>query len=89
MEIPYGIETTKSSTKDYVFQLLANIYGQKQAERVWNQYLVRKLESIGFTQSQIDKCVFYRDDIIFIVYIDDGIFLGSSDDQLSHILREL
>ena len=89
MEIPQGIETTEGNTKDYVLQLLANLYGQKQAGRVWNQYLVSKLESIGFTQSRIDECVFYRDDIIFIIYVDDGIFLGTSDDQLSHVIKEL
>jgi hypothetical protein len=58
MEIPHGIEMTEGNTKDYVLQLLANLYGQKQAGRVWNQYLVSKLESIGFTQSHIDECVF-------------------------------
>ena len=89
MEIPYGIETTTGSTKDYVLKLLANMYGQKQAGRIWNQYLVNKLESIGFTQSHVDECVFYRNDIIFIVYVDDGIFLGKSDDQLSSVLKEL
>ncbi len=31
----------------------------------------------NFKQSLIDNCIFYRDDIVFIVYIDDGIFLGS------------
>ncbi|KAL7475408.1 hypothetical protein ACHAW6_001324 [Cyclotella cf. meneghiniana] len=89
MEIPYGIETTTGNTRDYVLQLLANIYGQKQAGRVWNQFLVQKLESIGFTQSRIDECVFYREDVIFIVYVDDGIFLGQSDDQLTGIIKEL
>ncbi|KAL7477080.1 hypothetical protein ACHAW6_002896 [Cyclotella cf. meneghiniana] len=89
MEILHGIETTKGNTKDYVLHLLANIYGQKQAGRVWNQYLVSKLESIGFTQSHINESVFYRDNIIFIVYVDDGIFLGTSDDQLSHVIKEL
>ncbi|KAL7474048.1 hypothetical protein ACHAW6_000046, partial [Cyclotella cf. meneghiniana] len=89
MEIPYGIETTTGNTRDYVLQLLANIYGQKQAGRVWNQFLVQKLESIGFTQSKIDECVFYREDVIFIVYVDDGIFLGQSDDQLTGIIKEL
>ncbi|KAL7477853.1 hypothetical protein ACHAW6_003644 [Cyclotella cf. meneghiniana] len=89
IEIPNGIETTQGNTKDCIIQLLANIYGQKQAGRVWNQYLVSKLESIGFTQSCIDECVFYRDDIIFIIYVDDGIFLGTSDDQLSHVIKEL
>ncbi|KAL7479867.1 hypothetical protein ACHAW6_005585 [Cyclotella cf. meneghiniana] len=89
MEIPHGIQTTEVNTKDYVLQLLANIYGQKQAGRVWNQYLVYVLESIGFTQSCIDECIFYRDDIIFIIYIDEGIFLGTSHDQLSCIIKEL
>ncbi|KAL7481331.1 LOW QUALITY PROTEIN: hypothetical protein ACHAW6_007015 [Cyclotella cf. meneghiniana] len=84
-EIPHGIEMTEGNTKDYVLQLLANIYGQK----VWNQYLVSKLESIDFTQSHIDECVFYRDDIIFIIHGDHGIFLGTSDDQLSRVIKEL
>ncbi|KAL7475009.1 hypothetical protein ACHAW6_000944 [Cyclotella cf. meneghiniana] len=88
-EIPQGIETTEGNAKDYVLQLLASIYGQKQAGRVWSQYLVSKLESIGFTQSCIDECVFYRENSIFIVYVDDGIFLGTSDDQLSHVIKEL
>ncbi|KAL7477273.1 hypothetical protein ACHAW6_003086 [Cyclotella cf. meneghiniana] len=89
MEIPHGIETRERNTKDYVLKLLANIYGQKQAERGWNQYLVSKLESIYFTQSCMDEYVFYRDKIIFIVYVDNGIFLGTSDDELSYINKEL
>ncbi|KAL7485605.1 hypothetical protein ACHAW6_011196 [Cyclotella cf. meneghiniana] len=89
MEIPHGIETTEGNRKDYVLQLPANIYGQKQAGSVWNQYLVSKLESIGITQSCIYECVFYRDGIIFIVYVDNGIFLGTSDGQLSNVIKEL
>lgn len=89
MEIPYGIVTTKGTIYDYVLQLLANIYGQKLAWRVWKQLLVKKLESIGFVQSNIDKCIFYRDGIIFIVYVDDVIFLGQSDEQLTGIIKEL
>jgi hypothetical protein len=89
MELPQGIETTDGNSKDHVLKLLKNIYGQKQAGRVWNEYLVDKLNSIGFKQSLIDDCVFYRDDIIFMVYVDDGIFIGSSDSQLKNAIREL
>ena len=63
-------------------KLEKNIYGQKQAGRVWNSFLMDKLESIGFTPSQIDDCVFFHDDIIFMVYMDDGIFLGNDDLKL-------
>ncbi|KAL7475458.1 hypothetical protein ACHAW6_001370 [Cyclotella cf. meneghiniana] len=81
METPSGIETTMGKTPE--------IYGQKQTRRVWNQFLVQKLESIGFKQSKINECMLYREDIIFIVYVDDGIFLGKSDDQLTGIIKEL
>ena len=66
MELPQGIETAEGSSKDHVLKLLKNIYGQKQAGRVWNEYLVDRLNSIGFQQSLIDDCVFYRGDIIFM-----------------------
>ena len=48
-----------------------------------------KLRSIGFQQSLIDECVFYRDDVIFIVYVNDGIFLGPDDHKLIKIIREI
>jgi hypothetical protein len=33
--------------------------------------------------------VFYQGDVIFIVYVDNGIFLQSSDQQLRDIINEL
>ena len=51
--------------------------------------MVEELLGIGFQQSLIDECVFYKGDIVFIVYVDDGIFLGNSDKQLSDIIQEV
>ncbi len=42
MELPQGIKTATGNSKDHVLKLLKNIYGQKQAGRVWNSYLVEK-----------------------------------------------
>ena len=89
MELPHGIETKHGSSKDYVLKILANLYGQKQAGHVWNQYMVKKLHEIGFVQSLVDKCVFYQDDIIFIMYIHDRIFFGNSDDTLTCIIQQM
>jgi hypothetical protein len=50
---------------------------------------VDKLDSIGFKPSLIDSSVFYRDDVIFMVYVDDGIFLGNNDTQLQDAMKEL
>ena len=89
MELWQGIETKHGNSKDYVLKLLANLYGQKQAGHVWNQYMVKKLCKIGFVKSLVDEFVFYQDDIIFIVYINDGMFFGNSDDMLTHIIQQV
>ncbi|KAL7454296.1 hypothetical protein ACHAXS_000324 [Conticribra weissflogii] len=89
MELPQGIKRKYGTSKDCILRLVANLYGQKQAGRVWNQYLVDKLASIGFKQLAVDKCVFYWNNVIFIVYVDDGIFLGPSDQVLMQVIQEI
>ena len=74
MELPQGIKTRHGNSNDYVLLPLSNLYDQKQAGRVWNGYMVEKLLSIGFQQSQIDECHFYKGDVILIAYIDDGMW---------------
>jgi hypothetical protein len=39
MDIPRGFKIDEGNTKDFVLKLYRNIYGQKQAGRVWNKYL--------------------------------------------------
>ncbi len=48
-----------------------------------------KLLSIGFTTSLIDDCVFYRDDVIFMVYVDNGIFLGDDNLKLQQAIKDI
>lgn len=51
MKLPAGVKTKHGYAKDYVLKLMANLYGQKQDGRVWNQYMVHKLLEISFQQS--------------------------------------
>jgi hypothetical protein len=50
---------------------------------------VDKLLSIGFTTSLIDDCVFFHNDIIFMVYVDNGIFLGNDDSKLQEAIKDI
>jgi hypothetical protein len=88
MELPQGIKTVTRNSKDHVLKLLKNIYGQKQAGRVWNSFLVDKLTLLGYTSLLINDCDFFHGDIIFMVYVDDGIFLGNDDVQLLQAIKE-
>jgi hypothetical protein len=90
MKLPQGIQIPEGDLTNYVLKLLTNIYdGQKQAGHMWNEYLVDKLSLIGFKASLINNCVFYQDDIICMVYVDDGIFLGKDDNQLREVICEI
>jgi hypothetical protein len=50
---------------------------------------VDKLTSLGYTSLLIDDYVFFFGDIIFMVYMDNGIFLGNDDAQLQQAIKEI
>jgi len=87
MEIPPGMDGPE--TKDKVLLVVMNIYGQVQASRVWNLYLVDKLKSIGFIQSEHDECVFYKGKAMYVLYTDDSILAGPDEEELESIYQEM
>ena len=89
MELQQGIQTVHGNSKDHVLKLEKNISGQKQAGHAWNSFLMDKLLSKGCTPFLIDDCVFFRDDIICMAYVDNGIFLGNSDSKLQDTVKEI
>ena len=89
MDIPHSVDTKHGNSKDFVLKHTKNLYSQKQAGRVWNQYLADKLRFIGFEQSAVDKCVFYRSSIIFVIYVDDGLVLHPDERNLTGFVKEL
>jgi hypothetical protein len=89
MELPEGIETKYGNGRTHVLKLKKNLYGQKQAGRVWNQHLVKGLKKVGFKQSKADECVFYRGKVIFAVYVDDGYFCGPNEKDIDKAIKDL
>jgi hypothetical protein len=90
MEIPKGFDLEGANRKDYVLKIHRNIYGQKQAGRVWNQYLVDKLvNKVGFKQSKVDECVFYRGNVIYVLYTDDSILAGPDKAEIDKVIADI
>ena len=63
--------------------------GQKQAGRVWNNYLIEKLESIGFQQSEHDECVLYRGKVIYVLYTDDTIITATNNKLIDDMVKDI
>jgi hypothetical protein len=51
--------------------------------------LHKGLIKLGFRQSAIDECVYYRDSTIFLCYVDDTILIDPSDKAIDNIIQEL
>ena len=90
MEIPKGFKIDEGKSDDYVLQIHRNIYGQKQAGRVWNQYLVDKLvNNLGFKQSKVDECLFYKGSVLYALYTDDSILVGPDKSEIDKIIQDM
>ena len=89
MNIPAGVTIKGKDPKQYVLKCNKNIYGQRQAGRVWNQFLIKKLKRIGFRQSSIDSCVLYRGKTIYVLYTDDSIIAGPCKVELDKTITEI
>ncbi|CAI7729722.1 unnamed protein product [Closterium sp. NIES-54] len=78
-KLPHGSNTDPNQ----VCQLEKSLYGIKQAQRLWQQHLHARLIRIGFLQLPHDQGM-YRltkgtDYILLIVYVDDLLYIGSTD----------
>ncbi|CAI5943696.1 unnamed protein product [Closterium sp. NIES-65] len=89
VELPHGTH----GEPNQVCQLLKSLYGIKQAPRLWQQHLHARLTRIGFRQLPHDQGM-YRltknaDYILLIVYVDDLLYIGSTDDVTTWFEGEL
>jgi Reverse transcriptase (RNA-dependent DNA polymerase) len=88
MEIPGGFEIG-GNNKDYALKLVNNLYVQKQAGRVWNTHLSAGLTELGFNQMSTDPCVFWRGNIILVIYTDDTIITGLNEEELDKAIIDI
>ena len=88
MSIPKGYMIKGASHGSHVIKLVKNLYGQKQAGRVWNKHLNAGLMKIRFKPSLIDPCIYYKRNVVILVYVDDGIFLSPSNKSIDNAIQE-
>lgn len=89
MKIPKGYQVESGKNDDYVLKLKRILYGQKQAGREWKKYIIEKLESIGFKQSEHDECVLYRGKVIYVLYTDDTIITAPNNTLIDEALKNI
>jgi Reverse transcriptase (RNA-dependent DNA polymerase) len=88
MDIPSGFEVS-GNPKEYALKLINNLYGQKQAGRVWNIHLTKGLQDLGFKQSVSDPCIFWRRGVVLVIYTDDTIVTGADTKEVQKAIDDI
>jgi hypothetical protein len=88
MAIPSGFKLANGKSNK-VLKLKNNLYGQKQAGRVWNMFLTEGLIKLGFTQSENEPCIFWRGSVIIIIYTDDTIITGKDEESIDKVIADI
>lgn len=89
MDIPQGFHIPGKRSKDYCLKLLNNLYGQRQAGRVWNKHLTKGLSNMGFIQSETDPSIFWRRSVILVIYTDDTVVTGPDSSEVYKAIKDI
>ena len=77
------------SGANVVLKLLKSLYGLRQAPRTFFEKLRDGLLERGYQQSTTDPCLFMKQGIMCVVYVDDTIFAGADASILEEEIRLL
>jgi Reverse transcriptase (RNA-dependent DNA polymerase) len=88
MDIPTGF-TINGNKSDYALKLINNLYGQKQAGRVWNNHLTKGLKELAFEQRKTDPCIFWRKGVVLVIYTDDTIVTGPNNKDIDAAISDI
>ena len=86
---PKGIKIDGIDPQEWVFEVINNVYGGKDAGRQWYLHLKSKLEEIGFKRSLFDECLFYRGRVMYSLYTDDSILAAPTDEELDQAIDDM
>jgi hypothetical protein len=75
VEQPSGFEKTKNC----VYKLKKSMYGLHQSSKNWNICFDNVLKLIGLQRSVCEPCVYFDEQIIVGIYVDDIIAIGTTE----------
>jgi hypothetical protein len=88
VSVPDGYELPATiDRKRAALRLSKSLYGLRQAPNLWNETLHKYLLSKGFTQSQIDPCLYLQNGKLWILVWVDDLLLMSADKQAKQAFK--
>lgn len=84
MELPEDFKQ-----EGWVCRIRRSLYGLKQAPRIRYNCVHRTLTSNGFFMARTDTCVFYKQNCVACVYVDDFLVAGANREEIDNVCKTL
>jgi hypothetical protein len=75
--------------RGFVLKLNKNLYGLKQAGYNWYKKLKTGMTARGYKVCQSDPCIYIKDNMVVLVYVDDMLIFSHSMKQIEIFMRRL
>ena len=89
MRLPQGYHRKGITNDIHVLNLIRNMYGQKQAGRVWNKYLDEGMKEVGFALSEYDPYLYYKKNVVMLAYIDHCLVFSPDPKLINRTISDL
>jgi hypothetical protein len=91
MELPTSIVISGKADelRAYILNLKKSLYGLKQASLNWFEKLKQGLVDQGFTPSKINPCLYLKENIVLLTYVDDCIIISPSKASNNRLISSM
>ena len=89
LDLPPGYVQANPDARDKVMKIKKSLYGDCRAANLWYRMLRKSLiDDMGFTCSEMDPCLFVKNNCIVVLYVDDAIIFSKDDAEIERILQQ-
>lgn len=81
LDRPIMVKPPPDIDNDHFWILDKAVYGLKIAPKSWFYTISTSLKKQGLKQSLVDQCLFYDDDTLLILYVDDLLIMSKSKEK--------
>lgn len=85
MEQPVGY----ADDTNRVCLLKRSLYGLKQSPKCWSDKLMCVMKGMGFVVSEKDPCMFIKNKLICLMYVDDGLIASETQEEALKVMNSL
>jgi hypothetical protein len=89
IHLPRGFASTRLGTGKTCLRLCRSLYGLSIAPKLWYEHLFAFFLDDGFKQSDDDKCLLFKKDMLVILYVDDGGITAARKQDVDDLIQRL